>query len=146
MNNIFTIGFSKKTANQFFDEINNNDIDIVIDVRYNNVGQLAGFTKKNDLDYFLKKICNCEYCHEIEFAPTKDLLSNYRKKNINWEEYQNQYMSIIKHRDALNVFISKYQQYKNILFLCSEDKPDFCHRRILAEYIGNSLNTKIIHL
>ena len=85
---IYTMGFTKKTAEQFFEKIKKNNIDIVIDVRLNNQSQLAGFTKGKDLVYFLKELCNCEYKHEIKFAPTKEILASYKKGDIDWGEYE----------------------------------------------------------
>ena len=86
--NIYTIGFTQKTAEQFFETIKDNEIELLVDVRLNNRSQLAGFTKGNDLEYFLQKLCRTEYIHCDEFAPTKDLLGRYQKGVTSWEEYE----------------------------------------------------------
>ncbi len=88
---IYTIGFTQKTAKQFFNHIHSNGIELLIDIRLNNSSQLAGFTKGADLKYFLSEICHCEYLHCIEFAPTKKILDDYRSKKISWAEYEKQY-------------------------------------------------------
>jgi uncharacterized protein (DUF488 family) len=79
---IYTIGFTQKTAEQFFNLIKENRIEVVVDVRLNNSSQLAGFTKETDLRYFLKTITDCDYQHENSFAPTKELLDGYKKRNV----------------------------------------------------------------
>lgn len=61
--NIFTIGFAGKSACEFFTKLKDAGVKRVIDIRLNNVSQLAGFTKKLDIEYFLKELCKIEYLH-----------------------------------------------------------------------------------
>lgn len=143
---IYTIGFTKKTAEQFFEKIKSNNIQIVIDVRLNNQSQLAGFTKGKDLAYFLKIICNCLYEHQVKFAPTKEILTSYKKDSISWEEYVIQFNNLIELRDMNTFFQEKYMQYENVLLLCSEATPENCHRRLLAEKFASEIGCKISHL
>lgn len=132
---LHTIGFTKKTAQQFFELIRNNGINIVIDVRLNNISQLAGFSKGNDLKYFLSKLCSCDYAHYNDLAPTKEILDKYKNKKINWLEYEEQYNSLIKSRGGINNFFEKHYKYQQICLLCSESTVENCHRRLLAEMI-----------
>jgi len=143
---IYTMGFTQKTAEQFFEKIKQNGIQIVIDVRLNNQSQLAGFTKGKDLVYFLKVICNCLYEHEIKFAPTKEILSAYKKGDINWKEYEFKFDGLIKTRKIVDIFKNKYMDYEKVLLLCSEATPENCHRRLLAENLSKELNAEIKHL
>lgn len=143
---IYTMGFTKKTAEQFFEKIKKNNIDIVIDVRLNNQSQLAGFTKGKDLVYFLKELCNCEYKHEIKFAPTKEILSSYKKGDIDWGEYEARFNKLLNERDVKEIFCNKYAGYEKILLLCSEVTPKCCHRRLLAEKIAEERCIGIRHL
>jgi len=142
---LYTIGFTKKSAEKFFNTLINHKVRKVIDTRINNESQLAGFAKNKDLKYFLKRIGDIEYSHEVKFAPTKELLDKYRKKEINWEAYTNEYLALIKNRriiDNLSV-----EDIEGCCLLCSEDKPDKCHRRLLAEYLKNSFpSLEIIHI
>jgi uncharacterized protein (DUF488 family) len=139
---LFTIGFAGKNAREFFTALKQNQIRKLIDVRLNNVSQLAGFTKKKDLEYFLKEICNIEYLHEPDFAPTKDILDGYKKKEISWSIYEKKYLDLLSQRqvstkidlDGLNM----------VCLLCSEPRPDHCHRRLLAEYIRDAKSNIII--
>lgn len=144
---IYTMGFTQKTAEQFFEKIKQNDIQILIDVRLNNQSQLAGFTKGKDLAYFLKIICNCSYEHEIRFAPTKEILNDYKKQQISWEAYENLYDELMERRNVTNVFNEKYKGYSKVLLLCSEVLDKNCHRRLLAEKLQRSIaDIEIIHL
>ncbi|MHA1436761.1 MAG: DUF488 family protein [Promethearchaeota archaeon] len=92
---LYTIGFTKKTAEEFFDLLIKNKVKTIIDIRRNNNSQLAGFTKKNDLQYFLKKISNIDYIHLVDFAPNQELLKEYRDKKINWNQFEQKYLNQI---------------------------------------------------
>jgi|GEM_PF-72556 len=142
---VFTIGFTQKSAQQFFDTLLKNNVRILIDVRLNNKSQLAGFTKAEDLKYFLKKIGAIEYLHLPVCAPTEDLLKRYQKKEIKWPEYEKEYQEILNKRDIKKKFEETDLDF--VCFLCSEPKPDQCHRRLLAEYLRHHFpQMEIIHL
>jgi uncharacterized protein (DUF488 family) len=132
---IYTIGFAQKNAKTFFELLKKNNIEIVVDIRLNNKSQLAGFTKGNDLSYFLGEICNCEYQHCIDFAPTKDILDNYKKKGATWSQYVEQFLPLMEKRKATELFLKMFGKYNNVCLLCSEPTPEQCHRRLLAELI-----------
>ncbi len=137
--NIYTIGFTKKDAETFFNILIKNKIECLIDIRLNNVSQLAGFTKAADLKYFLKQIANIDYIHNTNYAPTKDILDNYKKNKITWEEYENLYLKLIEKRKIENIFLKDAMKYTNVCLLCSEPTAQNCHRRLLAEYLKNSI-------
>lgn len=143
---ILTMGFTKKNAEEFFGLIREYHVEILIDVRLNNQSQLAGFTKGRDIEFFLKEICDCRYSHEIQFAPTKDILNRYKKEQISWEKYEVEYKELIKKRNVLNIFMQKYSIYDKVLFLCSEPTPECCHRRLLAEFLNEELGVEVIHI
>ena len=144
--NLFTIGFTQKNAEQFFETLIKAGVKRVIDTRLNNVSQLAGFAKKSDLQYFLQKIGGIEYIHILDLAPTKDILDAYKKKEISWDSYEQKFNQLITQRQIerkLSIDIID----KSCL-LCSELKPHNCHRRLVAEYLQINLekNIKIHHL
>lgn len=131
-NTLYTIGFTKKNAKTFFGKISKVGVKTLIDVRLNNVSQLAGFAKRDDLIYFLNKLCSCNYRHIPEMAPTKEILDPYKKKEISWQDYELKYNSLIKNRK-----VEKYVSEADLnlaCFLYSEHTPDNCHRRLLSEY------------
>ena len=132
---IYTMGFAQKNAEHFFSLLDNNRVELLIDIRLNNKSQLAGFTKGNDLQYFLKQICNCEYRHCIEFAPTKEILDAYKKGEITWAQYEERFLPLMKKRNASMVFSSLTAGYDRVCLLCSEPTPEQCHRRLLAELL-----------
>ncbi len=143
--NLYTIGFTKKSAQDFFDLIIKNGVKLVIDTRLNNKSQLAGFAKQGDLEYFLKKIGDIKYIHMLKWAPTDDLLKNYQKKKIDWDEYKKQYSNILEQRNIKKEI--DFSVLDNACLLCSEDKPGHCHRRLLAEYFAElGKDIKIVHL
>lgn len=144
---IFTMGFTQKSAEQFFGLISKNRIELLIDVRLNNQSQLAGFTKGRDLDFFLKELCNCRYEHNITFAPTKEILNDYKKQQISWQDYVIQYNALIEERNVKKIFLEKYVEFNTILLLCSEVTAEYCHRRLLAEKLEQSIaGIKVVHL
>jgi len=142
---IFTIGFTKKTAEQFFSRLKRPEIVRVVDVRLNNVSQLAGFAKKEDLRYFLKEICGIEYLHLPELAPTQKLLDAYKKKKGDWSLYASAFLELLKQR---KVEASVAQSaIDGSCLLCSEDTAEHCHRRLVAEYFQqNWKGVEVFHL
>lgn len=141
---IFTIGFTKSSAEEFFSRLRRADVKRLIDVRLNNVSQLAGFAKKNDLRYFSKAICNIEYEPFPELAPTQEMLDEYRKKKGSWSDYAKKFLELMALRKIENIDRARLD---GGCLLCSEDKPHHCHRRLVAEYLQNKWgNVEIEHL
>lgn len=141
---IYTIGFTKTTAESFFTRIRAAGIIRVIDVRLNNVSQLAGFSKRDDLRFFLQAICGAEYLHLPELAPTQPLLDNYRKLEHDWPHYETDFLALIKSRRIEDLDRGLFD---GSCLLCSEAEPEHCHRRLVAEYLRQSWgDTEIIHL
>ncbi|MEW6186948.1 MAG: DUF488 domain-containing protein [Thermodesulfobacteriota bacterium] len=130
---VCTIGFTKKSASRFFEIIRQSGAKRVVDVRLNNVSQLAGFAKKDDLAYFLKKICGMEYIHLPELAPTQEILDEFKKRKGDWNIYETRFLALMKQRRIAET-VSRELMADSCL-LCSEDKPEFCHRRLVAEYL-----------
>jgi uncharacterized protein (DUF488 family) len=131
---IFTIGFTKKSAESFFAKLKSAGVKRLIDIRLNNVSQLAGFAKQDDLRYFAKAICDIDYVHILDLAPTKDLLDAYKKNNGDWDMYQRNFLQLLKMRRVEDNLARDLLD--DGCLLCSEDKPDQCHRRLVAEYLG----------
>ena len=146
MTTIYTIGFTKKSAEQFFNLLRKNQVKQLVDVRISNSSQLAGFAKGKDLEFFTKVICHIPYRLITDFAPTKDLLDKWHKQEITWEEYEHIYTNMLKERNILRKYGIK--SFDGSCFLCSEETPEYCHRRLLAEYFkAHSVEeVKIIHL
>lgn len=136
--NLYTIGFTKKSAERFFELIKTHHITMLVDIRLNNKSQLAGFTKGDDLKFFLREICACDYKHCDEYAPTKAILDGYKKKHFGWDEYVRQYLPLMEKRCAVQKFLSAFSAVENVCLLCSEPTPEQCHRRLLAEMIATA--------
>lgn len=130
---IFTIGFTQKSAEQFFSRLKQPGLVRLLDIRLNNVSQLAGYTKKNDLRFFLREICHIDYLHLPELAPTKEILDAYKKKDGDWPTYEAKFLALLAQR-RVEETLDKGIVSGGCL-LCSEAKPDYCHRRLVAEYL-----------
>jgi len=130
---LFTIGFTRKTAREFFTALREAGVRRVVDVRLSNASQLAGFTKKEDLAYFLREIGGIEYVHRPDLAPTKEILDAYKKKNLTWPEYEERFARLVAERKVETLLVPG--DLDHACLLCSEPKPDKCHRRLVAEYI-----------
>jgi len=142
---LFTIGFTKKSAEQFFLTLKSAGVKRMIDIRLNNVSQLAGFAKRDDLCYFLKEICGIEYIHIPDLAPTKEILDEYRKNKGDWAVYEQQFQELLKIREVEKKLSTEMMD--GACLLCSEEKPEFCHRRLVAEYLKEKWNhVEIRHL
>jgi uncharacterized protein (DUF488 family) len=129
---LFTIGFTKTSAEGFFSRLSKAKVKNLIDVRLNNVSQLAGFAKKDDLKFFTKAICNAGYEHIPELAPTQDMLDDYRKPKGSWSAYAEKFLDLMAQRKIETIDRSRLDDG---CLLCSEDKPHHCHRRLVAEYL-----------
>lgn len=142
---VYSIGFTEKNAEDFFGLIRNKNIKRLIDVRLNNVSQLAGFAKKNDLQFFLKEICDIEYIHMSDLAPTKSILDGVKNGSMSWEEYENQFIELMAKRNVERI---DRQIVEDSCLLCSEHKPHHCHRRLVIEYLNKQWNTEfsVTHL
>jgi uncharacterized protein (DUF488 family) len=142
---IFTIGFTKKSAEQFFTRLKNSGTERLVDVRLNNVSQLAGFAKKDDLRYFLKAIDGINYLHLPLLAPTQEMLDSYKKKRGDWQVYERQFLELMCER-KIEREVSR-EVLQNACLLCSEDTPEHCHRRLVAEYLRDKWSdVEIVHL
>jgi len=130
---LFTIGFTKTTAESFFGRLRKAGVKRVVDVRLNNVSQLSGFAKKEDLRYFLREICGIEYSHQPLFAPTQELLDSYKKHGGEWADYEKRFLELMRDRRIEEAVIPEVLD--GACLLCSEDKPHHCHRRLVAEYL-----------
>jgi len=142
---LFTIGFTKKTARRFFEVLRDSGARRVVDVRLNNVSQLAGFAKKNDLAYFLEEICSVDYIHLPELAPTQEMLDEYKKQKGDWRTYEERFIALMTSRRIEETV--PQEVISQGCLLCSEDKPHHCHRRLVAEYLKQHWgDVEIAHL
>jgi uncharacterized protein (DUF488 family) len=130
---IYTVGFTKKPARKFFELLRAEKATSVVDVRLNNISQLAGFAKRDDLAYFLREICDMEYSHQTALAPTKEMLDDYKKHGQSWGKYEVRFLDLMVER-RIETSISP-ATLDNAVLLCSEATPHHCHRRLVAEYL-----------
>ena len=142
---IFTIGFTKKSAETFFTLLASAGVKRLVDVRLKNDSQLAGFSKKEDLRYFAKSICGIDYVHVPTLAPTADILDAYKKHKGDWGLYEQQFLELMRSR-RIEETVSP-DILEGGCLLCSEEKPHHCHRRLVAEYLrGKWGNVEIQHI
>jgi uncharacterized protein (DUF488 family) len=145
---VFTIGFTQKTARTFFELLRSSGAKRIVDVRLNNISQLAGFAKKDDLRYFAHEVCDIDYMHLPELAPTKDILDAYKKHRGDWAVYTEKFLKLMEQRRVEDTIP------KDILdggcLLCSEHEPEHCHRSLVIQYLQERWNgtatVKVSHL
>ena len=131
---VATIGFTKKSARRFFALLRESGVRRIVDVRLNNVSQLAGFAKRDDLAWFARELCGIDYVHAPSLAPTKDLLGDYRQGRIDWAAYEARFLRLMRER-RIEATVPK-EVVRDGCLLCSEDQPHHCHRRLVAEYLN----------
>jgi uncharacterized protein (DUF488 family) len=131
---VYTIGFTRKTAAAFFTTLREAGIQRLIDVRLNNVSQLAGFTKRDDLAFFVRELCGAEYVHEPLLAPTQELLDAYKKSKGSWEEYERGFLGLLAER-KIEERLGRGLFAGPAVLLCSEPTPEHCHRRLVLDYL-----------
>ena len=141
---LFTIGFTKSTAQRFFTRLIDSGASKLVDVRLNNVSQLAGFAKRDDLRYFTREICGIGYEHVPALAPTQDILDEYKKNKGDWNVYAEKFNTLMMQR---RIETMDPEALDGGCLLCSEDKPHHCHRRLVAEYLKEKWpDLDIVHL
>lgn len=141
---IFTIGFTKTNAEGFFGRLRRSKARLLADVRLNNVSQLAGFAKRDDLKWFAHELAGMNYRHLPQLAPTQGMLDRYKKEKGDWHAYEREFLDLMAGRK-----IEKLDQsmLDGACLLCSEDKPHHCHRRLVAEYLRSHWgDVEIVHL
>lgn len=141
MVSVTTIGFTKTTAESFFDRLLKAGVKKLIDVRLNNSSQLAGFAKASDLTYFLKAIGGIQYVHQPLLAPTEPMLSAYKKGKGDWGVYEGRFIALMKERQIESRY--RVEMFEDACLLCSEDMPHHCHRRLVCEYLNQHWGGKL---
>jgi uncharacterized protein (DUF488 family) len=145
---LYTIGFTKTTAEEFFRKLREAGVETVLDTRIHRDGQLSGFAKVPDLPYFLKQLARSEYRPLPQLAPTATLLKAYRDKELRWDEYAHAYRELLEERRPERDIDPALLDHACLL--CSEDLPEHCHRRIAAEYLRDAFaattHIEIVHL
>ena len=142
---VYTIGFTKKSAEAFFTGLQRAGVKRLIDVRRNNNSQLAGFSKRDDLAYFLRAIAGIEYVHLLDLAPTQELLDRYKKTDRDWPAYERDFLRLIAGRKIERTVAPELLD--GGCLLCSEHQPHHCHRRLVAEYLRDQWgDVRIEHL
>lgn len=144
--NTYTIGFTKKSAEHFFKLLREHQVKRIVDVRLYNASQLSGFAKRDDLKFFLREICSADYVHVEDLAPTKDILDAYKKKEIQWDRYEDEFLNLMARRNIERTV--NLELLADGCLLCSEHKPHHCHRRLVVEYLNAHWDSKlhIVHL
>jgi uncharacterized protein (DUF488 family) len=143
---LLTIGFTQKSAEQFFDLIRANSVDVLVDIRLHPDGQLAGFAKRGDLPYFLRRLANCDYRHLSSLAPSEEILKDYRKDH-DWGRYVDRFESLMDVRGIPESLDRAFFEGNDCCLLCSEATPDKCHRRVVAERMARTWSgVEIVHL
>ena len=143
---IYSIGFTQSTAVDFFGRLREAGVKRLLDVRLNNVSQLAGFAKRDDLCFFLKELCGAEYVHETLLAPSQDMLDSYKKQKGSWQEYERLFLSLMASRQV-ETKIERTGFETPTALLCSEHTAEQCHRRLVLEYLRDKWgDVDIVHL
>lgn len=142
---IYTIGFSGKTAEQFFKLLESNDISLIVDTRLRPDGQLSAFARKGDLPYLLQRLISARYIHWPILSPTDDILSAYRKDK-DWNRYVQRFEQLMDDRDIPNAIDRTLFERHAACLLCSEATPERCHRRLVAERMAMAWEGEIAHL
>lgn len=142
---LYTIGFTHKTAEYFFSRLRRAGIRTLVDVRLHNTSQLAGFTKKEDLPFFVRELCKAAYLHLPSLAPSEELFHARKKEKMTWQAYEKRYLALLRTR-AVETEL-KPESLDGGCLLCTEDDPRHCHRRLAAEYLQDKWpGMEIIHL
>ena len=141
---LFTIGFTKTTAESFFERLTSAGVERVVDVRISNASQLAGFAKRADIEYFLQTIAGIGYEHRLDLAPSEEMFKRYRKTK-DWDSLAAAYTALLEERNVESIL--EPAAFEGACLLCSEHEPSMCHRRLAAEHLAGAWpDVEIVHL
>ena len=133
---IYSIGFTRTTAEDFFGRLIRANVKRVLDVRLNTRSQLAGFAKGRDLSYFLSRLGGITYEHEPLLCPTEELLVAFKRdREMSWTVYEREFLALMDRRQIADRLPRADFETPTAL-LCSEATPEHCHRRLVIEYLG----------
>ena len=142
---LYTIGWTQRPAREFFEILKRVGIEQVVDIRRRNRGQLAGYTKRVDLEYFVTALLDARYVYEPMLAPTDELLDGLRHARITWDDYESRFLALLRERKVEEALDPTMFEPRSVL-LCTEPRPDRCHRRLVAEYLTSAWGGEIVHL
>lgn len=148
MINLFNIGFTQKTAEEFFGILKKNKIDCLVDIRLNPNGQLSRFAFEKDLPFFLDKLVDgCKYVHRIDLAPQKELLKEVRTKGSamskDYKLFEKEFNQYLEKKSNIGNFVTQFKNYQNVVLLCSEPTIEKCHRRLVSNMLLNKFSKDI---
>ena len=145
---VYTLGFTRRTAEDFFGALRQAGVRRLLDVRLGNVSQLSAFTKRDDLTFFLRELCGAEYVHEPLLAPTRDMRDAFKRDGGSWAEYERSFLDLLEQRMVEERLDPELFAGPTAL-LCSERQPSHCHRRLVLEYLQQrwkAVPLEIVHL
>ncbi len=135
MSAIYTIGFTRKTAEEFFELLRGAGVETLVDIRLHNRSQLAGFAKQGDLAWFARELAGIQYVHMPELAPSQGLFDAYKRRGGAWEDFERGFQRLMEERGSYGS-LDRGLLRKSPCFLCSEAAPEHCHRRLVAEALA----------
>lgn len=146
MSTIYTIGFTRKTAEEFFTLLREAGVETLIDIRLHNRSQLAGFAKRDDLAWLARELAGIEYLHVPELAPSEELFDSFKRQGGSWEDFEQGFRHLMEQRGAYERF-DRARLRGGLCLLCSEAAPEHCHRRLVAEALAaTEPGLRVVHL
>jgi len=132
---LYTIGFTRKSAQRFFELLRTSGAKRVVDVRLHNTSQISGFAKQDDLRWFLRELCGMDYVHRTDLSPSPELLAAWHAHEIDWPTYERRFQALLRER-RVETTVPK-SLLADACLLCSEHTPEHCHRRLVAEHLSD---------
>lgn len=140
---VYTIGFTKRSAADFFGALERSGIRLLVDVRLHNLSQLAGYSKRDDLEFFLRRVIQSGYEHRVDLAPTADMLDAYRKGAIAWPEYERRFLDLMAERRIESAIDLSTWAAQPTALLCSEPTARRCHRRLVLDHLRRTTASEL---
>lgn len=75
-----------------------------------------------------------------ELSPSKDLLTEYKKGDLNWKKFQTTFVKQMNNTQSKEILssLANVAKNKNITLLCYEKDGENCHRHIIQNLIVNN--------
>jgi uncharacterized protein (DUF488 family) len=143
---VYTIGHTQKTLEEFIGLLQEAEVDAIVDIRLRNTSQLAGFAKRDDLAFLLRRGFGIEYEHRPDLAPTAAILEAYKREG-DWVAYEEAFLPLLAEREAQSLGRELLARHRRPCLLCAEPTADRCHRRLVAEWwVAHLPDVEVVHL
>lgn len=140
---LFTLGYEGLSFQSYFEILEDNRVQILVDVRQNPLSRKPGFSKTALGAHCERQ--NIRYLHLQSLGCPLPIRNNYRE-NGEWEVYTRDYLAHLETQSAFLKDLAALVETQNCCLMCFEADANFCHRSFVAQALERLGRERAIHL